>query len=227
MRAHFASSAFIAAALLLGLSACATSRSVIGIDLPPDPPKATGTPIKIAAVTDLRQFSVDPDNPSLPSLGDAAEIIDPKITAQAMGRKRNSYGKALGDLMLPPGQTVTGVVEAATRQALEASGYRVVDSNSPDYARATTIAIKVDQFWAWGQPGFAALTLNFDAKVSLDGTVANANLSEPITIHAETHPQMGTEDNWKEVIQIGIKKLIDAMKDRLKPAALTRSPTVS
>jgi hypothetical protein len=37
-------------------------------------------------------------------------VLGAEVKARAIGRKRNTYGKALGDMVLEGGQTVEGVV---------------------------------------------------------------------------------------------------------------------
>jgi hypothetical protein len=220
MRRGAAFSSLVVLGLIFGLSACATSRSAIGIDLPKEANKTTGMAVKITTVADARNFATNPDDPTQPSLGDPDDIANAQLTARAIGRKRNTYGQALGDVVLPEGQTVAGVVTGITRRALEEAGYRVVDAGSPDYAKAAAVAVKVDQFWGWSRPGFWSITMSFEGKVALDSDLVT-NPAEPVTVHAEIHPQMGTEDNWKEVIQMGATQLIAKMKERLKPAPST------
>src|SRR5689334_551286 len=89
----------VLAALLA--SGCALGRSVIDVKAPARSAVASGPAVKIVEVRDIRRFEVDPGDPSQPSLGDAAEIKDAKITERAIGRKRGGFGNALGDLALP------------------------------------------------------------------------------------------------------------------------------
>ena len=102
------------------LAGCATSRSVL--ELPPAAPlaaaskPANGKSVLIDNVSDRRLFEVNPGNPSEPSLDDA-EKIDAGIKLRAVGRKRNTFGKALGDLVLKDGQSVETVTRGAIRQA--------------------------------------------------------------------------------------------------------------
>ena len=68
---------------------------------------ANGKEIFIESVTDERIFQENPKSQDIPSLGlggsaNATEII----RKRAIGRKRNTYGKALGDILLEEGQTV-------------------------------------------------------------------------------------------------------------------------
>ncbi|MCP3927681.1 MAG: flagellar biosynthesis protein, partial [Bacteroidetes bacterium] len=99
--------AFIAISILLLGSGCATNRGILDVkvDIPQNP--SEGKTIAIVRVTDIRQFEVAPLSPSVPSLrGD--DIENHAITVRAIARKRNGYGKAIGDIVLPEGRTVEG-----------------------------------------------------------------------------------------------------------------------
>jgi len=206
----------------VGLSACATSRSVISVDVPNRGPEAAGVPAKIIEVVDSRKFSVDPHNPSLPSIGNASEITDPKLTSRAVGRKRNGFGAALGDIVLPEGQTVPGLVRSAAQQALREKGYRVVESDSPDYAAAAPLALNIEQFWTWMRPGFSELKFYFEASVTIKGSDLVPGSADVVTARAQLAAQTGMESNWKEVIQTGLDRLAPAIKDKIKPASSVR-----
>ena len=77
------------------------------------------------------------------------QIGNDAIRARAYGRKRNSYGMALGDVMLPEGQTVAGMTQAVVTRSLRESGYRVVDRNDADYAQAKPLTVRVNKLWVW------------------------------------------------------------------------------
>jgi hypothetical protein len=72
-----------------------------------------------------------PDDAGTPSLQNASDITDPGITARTVARKRGGFGAALGDILLPPGQSVAALVRAAAQKALADKGYAVVEAGSP------------------------------------------------------------------------------------------------
>ena len=49
---------------------------------------------------------------------------------------------ALGDILLPEGQSVGALVRAAARKALADKGYTVVEAGSPHYDAATPLNIE-------------------------------------------------------------------------------------
>lgn len=96
-------------ALCVILAGCATSRSEIKLVAPAASTvqAATGQVVVIRSVKDERVFEQEPRNPSTPSLGlDGANKASVELKLRAIGRKRNGYGKALGDVVLEGNQTV-------------------------------------------------------------------------------------------------------------------------
>jgi hypothetical protein len=212
----------IAIALGSSLSACAIDRSVVAIKPPSAATPAAATPAKVAAkitdIRDLRRFEVNPGNPSMPSLGDANEVQDPKFTSRAIGRKRNGYGMAMGDVMLPDNTNVASLVRDAATRALQEKGYRVVDQASPDFNVALPLAIDIEQFWAWVQLGFFEGAMNFEARTNLSGPLVDQN---PAVVNATHRKMVGAafESYWIEVVENGLVDLVEKMKARIKPAS--------
>ena len=113
----------ISFSLILGLlilvgTGCATNRGILTINERESQLNRTGVAVKINKIVDMRHFEPEPSDPSTPSLKRWDEINDKKITERAVARKRNSYGKAMGDILLPEGKTVGGLVESAVIKAL-------------------------------------------------------------------------------------------------------------
>lgn len=208
----------IAIALAAGLSACATNRSVVEIKQPPSAATQTKAVAKITDVRDLRRFDVNPRDPSLPSIGDENEIKDLKITSRAIGRKRNGYGMALGDVMLPETTNVATLVRNAATRALQENGYRVVDASSPDFNTAIPLAIDIEQFWAWVTPGMFEGSMDFDSRTVLTGPLVDPS---PTIVTGKSHKGIGAafESYWIEVVQNGLNDLAEKMKTRIKPAS--------
>ncbi len=207
----------IAIALGSSLSACAIDRSVVEIKSPTSTAAPTKAIAKITEIRDLRQFETNSPQASMPSLGDANEVKDPKFTSRAIGRKRNGYGMAMGDVMLPENTTVTTLVRNAAARALQDKGYRVVDQASPEFNTAPSLAIDIEQFWAWVQLGFFEGAMNFEARTTLLGPLVDQN---PAAVNATSRKMVGAafESYWIEVVQNGIEDLVEKMKARIKPA---------
>jgi hypothetical protein len=118
--------------------------------------------------------------------------------ARAIGRKRNTYGMALGDVLLQPGQDVAGTVRAHLAAALRESGYVVLDG-SGSAPGAIALDVTIRRFWAWFTPGFATVTVStvVTTDVSIDGG------GRTVTINAlnERSSLAATDAVWKDSIE--------------------------
>lgn len=199
IRRTILAAAFLGAGLLA--SGCATSRSEISLAAAPATAATAAAPavasngrtVAIRTITDGRTFEAAPTDPSTPSIGtEGGDVRD-----RAVGRKRNSYGRALGDVLLPEGETVSGVVRANLTSAFQQAGFQVVDASA---ATPETLMVDVDirQFWSWFQPGFWAITLNSNIETNL--AVAGSDQPVPISIHVERQGQAATDGAWRQVL---------------------------
>jgi hypothetical protein len=196
---------------ILVLSGCATSRSEIRISAPPvAATTATGPELVIRHIEDARVFEQAPAHPGTPSLGwGGADQAPAEIKARAIGRKRNTYGKALGDVLLEEGKSVSGVLRENLAAALGAAGYRVVDAAkaSPD---ALQLDVRIDKFWAWFQPGFWQITLNGDVATQL--TFEGQPAAFSVGASAQDKRQMAHDGAWVEIIDAAIAKYREAVR---------------
>jgi hypothetical protein len=195
-----------AIALLLAsavLGGCATSRSEVKLSTP-EPQAATpvtkARAVVIRSVKDERTFAEAPSDPSVPSLGSggASQATD-VIKARAIARKRNTFGQALGDVLLEPGATVPGLVRDNLTAAFRQAGYRV----APDVASAgpspLVVDVQIKKFWSWFQPGFWALTLH--AQIETDLQVTGSGTPTAIRVKTEDSRQMATDSAWIELVE--------------------------
>jgi hypothetical protein len=203
--------------VVLVLGGCATSRSIVDIKVSPGSNPANGKEVKIVQITDGRKFEVAPKTQSIPSLNEE-EIKDSKITSRAIGRKRNTYGKAMGDFMLPEQRTVQDLVREAMTKALREKGYSVVEQSSANYQNGLPLEADIGQLWTYITPGFWSLTLEFETIVKIKGNVFPTSNEEQIRGYAQMSVQTGAESNWIETIQNGIDDFIKKLKEKLKSA---------
>ncbi|MDT8379893.1 MAG: hypothetical protein RQ739_13480 [Desulfotignum sp.] len=206
--------------LMIILSGCATNRGIVRLDVPSSGSTDTqlnGKMVVIESVKDNRQFQEDPKTQDIPSLGfgGAASATD-EIKKRAIGRKRNGFGKALGDILLEEGQTVETVIENALKTAFSEQGYRVVQEKSKT-ADTITVVASIEKFWAYMTPGFWAITLSSDISTDVVLKIPeNGKVEEKIiTVRSEGKYQTGIEENWMEVVHGAIQKYIDALKKEL------------
>ena len=194
--------------LLAALGGCATTRGVV--DLPtasstePAAERATsGIPVFISIVEDQRVFELSPKDPSIPSLKDG-QIENSELKSRAIARKRNTWGKALGDVMLPEGKTVTSVVKENARAALEDSGYRVVDQPGEGVPE---IEIMIHKFWSWFTPGFWALKLEFQSELEIKNNLQGVPSVVQVKGYAHQKHQAATGGAWIQTMQVGMDDL--------------------
>jgi uncharacterized lipoprotein YajG len=155
------------------MAGCATSRSEILLQDPTpvasDVAAGTKGTVVIRTVKDERVFEQAPKDASIPSLGfEGADKATAELKARAVGRKRNGYGKALGDVVLKEGQTVEGVIRDNVAAALRSAGFKVADANEVVSGTPVTLDIHIRKFWAWLQPGFWVLAIHTKIATEID-----------------------------------------------------------
>ena len=187
-------------ALVAGLVACATGRTVIDLPAPPaaSVPAAAGQAVRIRSVSDDRVFDDAPRQPSVPSLGEPASRASASTRAHAVARKCNGYGLAQGDVVLSDRADLRDVMRDNVAAALTRAGYRV-DANDP---AARNVDVHVRQFWLWLQPGVAVGVIHSSivADVSVGGSAA-------VTVSAETSQpgQIFSQEAWTNAVQVAVE----------------------
>jgi uncharacterized lipoprotein YajG len=204
-------------ASLLLLGGCATSRSVLDI---PSPgvravAPAGGKEVFVAPVLDRRAFAVNPPTPDIPSLAPDEDQSD-SIKARAVGRKRNSWGKALGDILLKEGQSVQTLVARAIRQAFAEKGYRVAERKEDAAPDALRVEAAIDKFWTWMNPGMWALTLSTEISTALTLESPAGSNAKTVSVKASGSYQTGLEENYAEVIARALRLYAEELKAKIE-----------
>lgn len=204
----------IIAVLCLGFIAtgCATSRGIVDVRVPEMANPDTATLVKITEVRDLRVFQIKPPQPSTPSLKND-EVNDRTITRRAVARKRNTYGMALGDILLPAGKSVDQLARSALENALRESGYAVVSEGEPGYESARALSADIEKFWSWMSPGFWTITLHFEALVVLKGDWPVEEGKREVHSRSTASGMGATTGLWEQVFNTGIADLTRSVKD--------------
>jgi hypothetical protein len=228
----FAGTVLLPVVLAAALAACAASRSVIDVQAGRGTAAASSrdagpTTYAKIEVEDARQFQLDPGDPSIPSLGSAEELRDPRLTARAVGRKRNTYGMALGDIVLPEGSTVADLVRAVAKNALWQKGYVVVEPSSADYARALPMGVKVTQFWAWVSPGLVSLPFRCDWSLTLTAPEIVGPSPVALSGRADHSAAAGFDSEWQKTLDLGVANMSEKLRQPIKPAAAARGAPTS
>ena len=198
-------------AVSIVLTGCATSRSEIKLS---EPSSDAATKAAVASknktvllreVLDERVFEDAPASPSTPSLGfEGSAKSTAEVKARAIGRKRNGFGKALGDVLLENGMTVSQVMRKNITTSLQQAGFKVA-ANAADAGEAPiVIDAHVKKFWAWFTPGFWAVSVG--TQISTDLVVQNKNMPIVINIETSENHMAVTEGVWIEDIDKALVK---------------------
>ena len=203
--------------LILFVTGCAASRSVVTLETAEaigNP--ATGVAVKLVIVEDKRVFEFEPKLPEIPSISEA-EVNNPSIQARAIGRKRNGYGAALGDILLAEGTTVSSLMAEELTKTFRAAGYRVVTENDPDFATAMPVEVEIHQFWSWMKWGFTELRIGNISQVKIKGDLGKGTNDKVIENRYLSQPHMALfESDWMKDTSNGMKALMVKVKEYLK-----------
>lgn len=199
--------------VLLG-SGCAVNRGTLDVRVSEPQNPATGTAVTFSRVTDRRVFEAAPSNPSTPSLK-GAEIGNKAITSRAIARKRNTYGQALGDILLPEGRTVEDLIREAMTKAFRDAGYRVLASPMGSNERAIPVEADIEQFWSWVTPGFWAVGLECETKVKITGDVPAFRNGMLVRGYVQLHVQAVGTAQWRNVVNKGIEAFTEELRKQI------------
>ena len=196
---------------------CVTGRRTFSVPIPTAPVGAvTKGSIFISSITDDRIFQNKPSDPSIPSIDGDVSSLSAAEKDRMIGRQRNTWGKAWGDIALADNDTVTKRVRALVEEGLRRKGFEI--SNDP--AAPTSIAVSIDELWAWMTPGFFALS--FEAKVSTSLTLKGAHGSAKMVVkgHGLNHGQVVKDGNWQEAFAPAFEQFLANLSSELDKAIL-------
>lgn len=198
-------------ALLLVVRGCALGRGTVSIPVESGDGPAAGPAVAFAQVVDARRFERSPSEPSTPSLMDADEITNPAVTSRAIARKRGGFGAAMGDIVLPEGETVAQLVESAIARGFRRAGYRVVGNAVTSEPAPIPVTVEIDQFWAWFTPGFATIAVECKSDVTVTAPSTPFAAGQPIAVRVRETGFAATESMWIDIV----KKALDALSDKV------------
>jgi hypothetical protein len=204
---------------------CAVTRGVVDVRPPVSAAPATGPMVSLDTVEDHRHFEIAPRDPSIPSLKDD-RITDTALTSRAIARKRNGYGMAMGDVLLPEGRTVTDLAREALTTALYHRGYQVVIAPGSTSPSVAGLNVEILEFWAWFSPGFWAAHLECRIHLRVTDTMVPSEGSREFHGYVRLATQAATGSAWKNTVDKAIASLIKDIEDQLaaKPLAIAAGP---
>jgi hypothetical protein len=197
------------------LGGCATDRAVLNLKIPEANvvPQSNGKSIFINSVTDDRIFEERPNSPDIPSLGfGGAGSASDDIKKRAIARKRNSYGKALGDILLADNQTTESTIRDSLIRSFRELGYEVIPNKENLKADTISVDTSIKKFWSWFNPGFVAITLNSEIETKI--TISNQkDKPKEIYVKSDGKYPASTEGNWIEIMNESLQKFNVKVKE--------------
>lgn len=198
------------------LAGCAIGRDTVDVSAPRAATPAGNKFVRIDSVADKRQFQVSPPSADIASLDPDADASD-QTKARAIGRKRGGFGKALGDVVLPEGKTVSGLVEGAVASGFQEAGYVVVKKGDANFDSAPAVNAQVIEFWAWFQPGFWAVTTNHKSELKLTGDSSVLRGEKTVMTRVSESKQIVTTDDWREIVEKGLAAITEQTRKMVSP----------
>ncbi|MBU4287189.1 MAG: flagellar biosynthesis protein [Proteobacteria bacterium] len=201
--------------ILLFLGGCATSRGIVNLQIPKAniPTQSNGKSIFIRSVTDDRTFQQNPSTPDIPSLGfGGAGTASNELKKRAIARKRNTYGKALGDILLKENQTVESIIKDSLTKSFYELGYEVIDKKETMETNIIIIDVSIEKFWSWMNIGFWALTLSSEIETKITLTNPKDETKE-IYVKSEGNYQIASGKNWLEIMNKSLQQFDDKVKE--------------
>ena len=205
----------VSAFVVLFLGGCATNRGVVSLQIsePKTPSNFNGKTICINSVTDDRTFQQNPPSADIPSIGfGGADNASKELKKRAIARKRNGFGKALGDILLEEDQTVESVVKKALTKGFCELGYKVIDKKEKAKTDTIIVDVSITKFWSWMNPGFWAISLSSEIETKITLTKPK---NETKVIHVKSHGKYQTASggNWIEVMKKSLQKFNEKLKE--------------
>lgn len=207
----------VLALVVVFASGCAVTRSEMDVAEVQIQNPPTGQEVKFVSVQDERGFELEPGEPSTPSLKNG-EIDNEAITSRAIARKRNGYGQALGDILLPESKTVSSVVENRLSRSFAEKGYRVLSPGDAGYESAMPLAVDIQKFWGWFNPGFFTIDLSFEIMLRVTGPVAGLDHGATFGGRAKESFAAAVEDNWRKVMEKALENLDSEVRWKVPPS---------
>lgn len=204
------------AAALFCLGGCVPTHSFLTPDVGATVNPAQGMAVKVGTVRDLRQFEATPRNPSRPSLEDKEDINNPTVVARAIGRKRDGFGEAFGDVQLPQGMTVAGLFRDAATVAFRRAGYRVLTTDDPGYAEAPAVDLQILEYWNWCSPGALRGSLESRTEVRISAPLPGWENGVSLKGYAIVYSGTFLESDWQDIVNRGMADFQNNLQTQLR-----------
>lgn len=178
--------------------------------------KSASGPVYIGTIVDNRTFEQKPKEPSTPSVDGELSSTPQETLSALVGRQRNSYGRAMGDIALPEGATVQDRVRDLLASALRSRGYDVVDDpNAPN-----TVSVVIEKFWAWFTPGMWTVGFEADLKCGIDFATPSGKQTFDVVGYGLNRGQGASNANWELAYQRAFEDFLKNLDGQLDSKGL-------
>ncbi|WP_269524184.1 YajG family lipoprotein [Coraliomargarita parva] len=197
----------ISLTVLFWLSGCVLGRRTVDLNVPQQGAYAGATKgtVYVGEVKDNRVFMNNPGSPSIPSIDGDVNEMSAEERLCMIGRQRNGFGKAMGDIATENNETVLDLTKDLLEEGLKRRGYAISqDPNSKLRIEAT-----IDEFWAWFTPG--AFAIKFEARVNCDVSIDGAAQSELVVVkgYGRNQGQVASDANWALAYERAFNDFLD------------------
>jgi hypothetical protein len=207
------------AVLTVLAAGCTSGRRTLSLTMPE--PEGTGGrradgdagTARVVSVTDAREFRNKPPRPSTPSVDGDVNDLTPVERARMIGRQRNKYGHAEGDIALARDGSVPREARRLVEEGLRRRGYRVVGEGG---AADVTVAVTVEQFWAWCTPAYWFTMFEARVRCRLDVTRSGRTRTFEIGGHGLNPGQVAADRNWEQAYERAYGDFLDDLEDALR-----------
>jgi len=189
-------------------SGCVIGRRTIALPIPAlDASTSVKGGVYIASITDNRVFENKPPVPSTPSVDGDVHTLSADQKAVMIGRQRNTYGMAMGDIALPAEDSVITRARLLLEEGLKRRGYQI----SPDASSPNSASISIDEFWAWFTPGF--WNVSFESRVYCTITLKKLDGSFAVVVkgYGINHGQIASDANWQLAYDLAFRDFLSKL----------------
>ncbi len=188
---------------------CVIGQREVDLKIPQGTRAAAKGTASINRVSDSRAFQNKPEDPSIPSVDGDVGALTAQQRETFIGRQRNTYGKGMGDVVLPSGQSVSAKARELVTEALARRGYSVGASGVP-------VTVDVKQFWGWMTPGMWAISL----EARIEASISARGKSFQVLGYGKNLCQAATTGNWDEAYQRAMTDFLSKLDSQLSAAGL-------
>lgn len=213
MKTYIATFAVVIALLSSG---CVVGQRTVDLTIPQASsyPKSQDS-ILVGQVYDKRQFVNKPSDPSTPSVDGDVSQLNAATKALMIGRQRNGYGRAMGDIALPKDRSVILLTRELLVESLKRNGYSISTTEAD-----RSVDVDIDEFWAWFSPGM--WSVSFEARVYCTLVVKRNSDLKTVIIrgYGINKGQVASDANWKLAYQRAFEDFLSKSAVELKGAGL-------